>query len=357
MAITLIAIAALAATGAFAQSSVTISGVMDGGFVTSEARGIKGAGFVSNLTATSGWSLAGTSDLGGGMASYFKYGTDASAMNSNGGSVGTGTNNFGTGEVKFGIKGGFGDLALGAVNDLGLQSHLTGTAFGTAVGSGTSVTSRMNAANKARNDNTVRYDSPSFSGFGVSYVGRKQQASGSSVMGLAADQSAQAGVSQIGLTYAAGPLNAIASRLTQDGLNVGGAKDTINNIVANYTFGAFTVYGMMQGSKVSSATAATSDRSALNFGGKYVMGANTFMLTTGRVSENLEGHANKGKSSKNLGLGYEYALSKTTALTARYQRMSDELGYQVTTAGGGLLTGTQTGNDVSRMGVGLRVAF
>jgi predicted porin len=326
---------------------------MDGGFVTSEARGIKGAGFVSNLTATSGWSMLGTSDLGGGMTSFFKYGTDASAMNSNGGSAGTGTNNFGTGEVKFGLKGGFGEVALGAANDLGLQSHLTGTSFGTAVGSGTSVTSRMNAANKARNDNTVRYDSPTFSGFGVSYVGRKQQANGSSVLGLAADTAAQAGVSQIGLTYAAGPLNAILSRVTQNGLNVGASKDTITNIVANYTFGAFTVYGAMQGSNVTSAVATTSDRSALTFGGKYVMGANTFMLTSGRVSENLEGHANKGKSSKNLGLGYEYALSKTTSMTARYQRMSDDLGFVATAP----LGGTQSGNDVSRMGVGLRVAF
>jgi len=85
---TLIAIAALAATGAFAQSSVTISGVMDVGLqmatiqnhATTAAAGLaplngtfnKTNSFASSNTATTAINIAGVEDLGGGMkASFF----------------------------------------------------------------------------------------------------------------------------------------------------------------------------------------------------------------------------------------------------------------------------------------------
>jgi hypothetical protein len=292
----------------------------------------------------------------------------------------------GNSENKVGIMGGFGNIAFGAVNDIGLESHLIATSFGTAIGSGTSITSRMNASDKARSDSTLAYNSPSFGGFSLGYVGRKQQTNGSTAVGVqlqnpaaatyvaaTASQTAaatanstnggnQAGISQVALRYNAGPANAILSRVTNDALNVGGgAKDTITNIAGNFSFGSATLYGALQGTVKVGAVASASDstRSALTFGGKYVMGANTFMATMGRVSESNALSAANGKAAKNLGLGYEYALAKTTSFVARYDRTTDDIGFAGMAAAnlGGGATVTAGDNDRSRLAVGIRTSF
>jgi len=70
----LVALAALAATSAFAQSSVTISGVLDAGYRSvSGPLGTSTKGGFQNGTATSAIILSGTEDLGGGMSAIFRY--------------------------------------------------------------------------------------------------------------------------------------------------------------------------------------------------------------------------------------------------------------------------------------------
>jgi len=71
---TLIALAAVAATtGAFAQSSVTLSGVIDVGV---EKRFSGDATRVTpNRNGTSNWTLSGTEDLGGGLKAVFQIST------------------------------------------------------------------------------------------------------------------------------------------------------------------------------------------------------------------------------------------------------------------------------------------
>ena len=98
---TLIAIAALAATGAFAQSTVTISGTMDAGLsvasVQNATTGVsdKVSGFLGNNVATSAINIAATEDLGAGMkASFFiETNPDMSGTTStaNGAAVAAGT--------------------------------------------------------------------------------------------------------------------------------------------------------------------------------------------------------------------------------------------------------------------------
>ncbi len=387
---TLIAVAALVATGAFAQSSVTISGSFEAGFVSLDMKGQKVLGVAHNMSSTSGLNFTGTSDLGGGLKANFKFGTDINPVSGagNGGSAGNvasaaGANaaaasgvfngtasGWGAAESFLNIQGGMGKLAFGSPNGLALGSHGTSQPFGTAIGSGFRSTSGMNSAVAVRYDNSMRYDSPVIAGgLTLSYLGRKQQSDAANAnynASLGAQD--QAGVSEVGASYNAGPLNVALSRTTEDGLNVqsaaagtgvlsNGNKATATFLVANYTIGAATLYAGWQGSKSqNNLNAGQRDTTGMNIAAKYVMGTNTFMANIGRVGGYV-GAANLGTSNSAslVGLGYEYALSKTAAITARYERVGDNAALGVATTTG--YTTVAGNNDRTRMGVGLRVGF
>lgn len=104
---------ALAATGAHAQSSVTLYGIIDTGveFVShANAAGdhvVRMPGVTGELPSR--WGLRGTEDLGGGYQAVF---TLESGFNVRGGDLGQGGRLFGR-QAFVGLKGGFGTLAFG----------------------------------------------------------------------------------------------------------------------------------------------------------------------------------------------------------------------------------------------------
>ena len=378
---TLIAVAALVATGAFAQSSVTISGSFEAGFVSLDMKGQKVLGVAHNMSSTSGLNFGGTSDLGGGLKANFKLGTDINPVSGSGNSGTTGNTStvtstgitngtvgrFGNAESFVNLEGVFGKASFGLPNGLSLGAHGASQPMGTAIGSGFRSTSTGYTA-LVRYDNSMRYDSPVIAGgLTVSYLGRKQQPDAVSANyseSLGAQN--QAGISELGASYSAGPLNVVFARTTEDALNVktastttftNGNKVTGNALSANYTFGAATVYAGWQGAKSqNNLNAGQRDTTGMNIAAKYAMGTNTFMANIGRVGGYI-GAANLGTSNSAslVGLGYEYALSKTAAITARYERVGDNA-----TLGAAAVTGyTQVpgNNDRTRMGVGLRVGF
>jgi len=93
----------------------------------------------------------------------------------------------------------------------------------------------------------------------------------------------------------------------------------------------------------------------LSVGVSYVTGVNTWMAAYQRASSAL---ATATSAASLLGLGYEYALSKTTALTARYERIGDGSGAgALTNFTGTPFAAVGAATDRTRMGVGLRVGF
>ena len=65
---TLVALAALAATASFAQSSVTISGQLDAGIAaTSSVTGVSNTNLVGGLYGANRLRFVGVEDMGGGM--------------------------------------------------------------------------------------------------------------------------------------------------------------------------------------------------------------------------------------------------------------------------------------------------
>jgi len=390
---TLIAIAALAATGAFAQSTVTIDGVVDAGYVSYNYKGNGVTGIDRNLTATSGINFKASSDLGGGLKAAWLSETNFSPVSStvNTGAVGNvggatgvasantaGTTNgvasaFGGGQQFLDITGGMGRLAFGAINNAQLAFHGASQPFGTAIGSGYGLTSGSFVSAATRSDNSFKYESPTFGGgFQISFINRKGQSvtgTNSAFSSATLGVQAQAQQNDMSLAYSAGPLNAILVRASSDSSNVAtvtagtgvvaipvatAGKGIFTALAANYNMGAWTVYGGYQLNKLSPFIGANLiDRQTVTAAAKYVAGVHTMMGSYQRASNNLVFAAPLTAGSGLLGLGYEYALSKTAALTARYERINDTANLAVIT----VFTAVNGATDPTRMGVGLRVAF
>jgi len=352
----LIALAALAATASFAQSSVQIDGIMDAGFQAIDYKGNKVNGIGNNGSSTSQINFRGTEDLGGGLKADFRVETDWNTV-SNSGNTGAkkadGTvaaaSTFGNGEIRVGLAGGFGRVDLGAVNYNTLGTFLTGQPFGTAIGSGFRATAinDAQATSAVRADNAIKYVSPSFSGLTVSlYKSNKQTKGSAGTTDFSTTLGAydQAGTQEAGVNYANGPLAVSFSNLKQDfnSVGTGTTESTINTLGANYAIGAAKVFGLYQTNKNNTNT---TDNKYYALSGTYAMGATTLMASFGE----LENKA--GLKSKLSALGADYALSKRTALYARYESINDKAGVVAVTGF------TATNDKRTRTAIGVRHSF
>jgi predicted porin len=380
----LIALAALAATGAFAQSSVQIDGVMDAGYQAIDYKGTKVNGFNGNGSTTSQVNFRGVSDLGGGLKADFRVETDwntvSNAANTGAASaIATGTgstaanaqkNNtaasFGNGEIRTGLAGGFGKVQFGAINNNTLIANLTGQPFGTAIGSGHGAIIRSNYAGTAvRSDNSFQYVSPNFSGFDVAYLQANKQtkanngATASTSTGLIAQQSQFSsalgaydlmGTKEASVSYANGPLAARFTNLKEDTQQVGGSTGTVfttNTLGVNYALGAAKVFLWNQSIKADDNSVKTAGTTV---SATYTMGATVLMAQAGSIKSSAG--ATNGLSSKMTSIGADYNLSKTTALYGRYESIKDDAKLIAAAA-----TVDGTSNTRTRLGLGIRTAF
>jgi Gram-negative porin len=218
---------------------------------------------------------------------------------------------------------------------------------------------------EVRGDNTLQYTTPAFGGgFKLNVINRKAQttsaSSGNANFNASLGAQQQASLTSYAALYNAGPLNAVFTRDVQDATNVNSAaagtgvltagnRGTYTGLAANYNLGAATVYGGWQVNKsATSVGAIATDRTTVTLAARYDMGVNSFMGSVQRLTNSLA-----ATSSSLFALGYEYALSKTAAVTARYERIADGAGVAAVTG----YASTAGNNDRTRMGVGLRVGF
>ena len=226
---TLLAIAALAATtGAFAQSSVTMYGVVD-----ASLENVKGTTSVTRVSssnlASSRLGFKGTEDMGDGLKAKFALET---AISADTGANGGGTTRFFDRAAWVGLQGGFGELRLGRID-----SSIGALAGDTAVLGAQAYDDFKIAGTRAgytyrRVDNAITYLLPSF------MPGLTAQLQYSAAMGLSSSPAA-AGAETVdgtgangkgyGLSvkYVAGPFSA--------GLGYLAAKDETATAKANAT--------------------------------------------------------------------------------------------------------------------------
>jgi predicted porin len=340
---TLLAIAIASISGAaFAQTNVTIQGAFDSGvqMFSTETAGVKTRtnrwGSASNTT-TSNITFVVTEDLGGGMKAGLFLKSDPTA----GSSSATG---FWNSQNYLWVSGGFGKVSLGYMDNFANTTATTAQPYGTAMGGGWSgAFGRLNGvgtstgtglpanvavstaatagafagARDIRVNNSVKWDSPSWSGFTAGLLYRSPNSGAGNV---AADADGQ---TQIGLNYNNGPLNlsyANSSFMTNvASLNKGVA--THNLLAANYKFGDVTVYGGWTSSKATGNGAiaganASVDARSWNVALKWQATATiAVMANVLRSDDKLI--ADQDRSLNSLGL--DYALSKRTVAYARWE--------------------------------------
>jgi predicted porin len=369
---TLVAIAALAAFGAQAQSAVSIDGQFDAGLASINYKGNKTTGVLNNGSTTSQINFRGVEDLGGGLKATFRVETDWNTVSNNGntgvkkadGTVAAGSS-FANGEIRGGLTSAqFGSIDFGAINNAQLDAFLTGQPYGTAIGGGfrgifvSDAASAVNAS-VVRFDNSVRYLTPSFSGVSASVLQvKKNTVANSTNFSTTFGNYDYAGVSEYSLRYNNGPLNAIYGVTKQDLSGTEGATvadATLKTLGANYTYGAFKFFVLSQTAGNNLVAGGTSlDRKANMYSVAYTMGQHVFTGGLASATNSITAATNTGKS-KMASLGYDYNLSKMSSVYARYESIKDE---------GGIIPNNSqqaapaTGETTrSRTAVGLRIGF
>lgn len=304
---TLIALAAVAATSAaFAQSSVTIDGVIDLGVVNP----IGAAG--TRIDVTNGGNqirFRGSEDLGGGLRANFILAQRFSPES--GGNDGT-ANNRPTfqGESTVGLSGGFGAVKIGrSLTAFGGRVNLTDP-WGTLQQGSIAILSSGYSADPDQADSAglgrtdaIHYSTPSFGGFSaaVSYGFKESTASGALVNNTDAFTS-------VWLSYAAGPL------YIGGGAESNRKNDDATAILGTYDFGMFKLgggYGNVE-------SAAGVEIKNWNIMGIVPLGAVTLKVGYGK-SKNDTTDTDR---SKKFGIGLDYPLSKRTLIYTSYGRDS-----------------------------------
>ena len=374
---TLIALAALGAMAgvAHAQSSVTLYGLVDvwAGQIKTNTATTPGTattfGQVTNLKQTkidpagfngSRWGMRVREDLGGGMAAIANL---ESGFNADTGASGQGGLLFGR-RANVGLTGGFGTVTLGRNsssyddvsidNAMMLQSIFDPSQSNngpTAAQAGGVLTSAGNAATflgrytswvgyGTRFDNSVKYISPSFSGF-----------SGSLMYAMGENKTATVGQSSsvsANLKYANGPLLVSGGYQSEGGTRTASLKPALENALLSvaYDLGVAKIGAGFNRAKFKDVTAP-----AVLGGGEFKAQKEVNLSVSVPVGAAVisAGYAQSkgdtlGKSS-GVGLQATYALSKRTFLYTGFQstKAYDKLAAAVSANGSGSVIGkTQT---------------
>ena len=342
------ALAALAATGAFAQSSVTIKGTFDPSVANTSTTYANGASvsntFVrNNSQGTSQITFLGTEDLGGGLKASFLLENDFDTRfdaNGQDGVSATGTRGVnlgsGGGEQWLGLSGGFGNIQIGSANTPSLSVQGSRQPYGTKIGSGFN---SVLGTGHVRSNNSVVYTAPTFAGLTVSAAyGFQNNAANTPATGavemattntgapstVGKNDANSASITDIGLMYANGPLAAGVSfwnTAAVQGTTTPAASQT--NLFASYDLGVAKLiagyHAEKQDAYISSARPAGIDANSYNIAATVPLNAAlTLSANFGKLTDNLAARAATPLNKSIAAVGVKFELSKRTSVYARY---------------------------------------
>jgi predicted porin len=351
----LAALALAASSAAMAQnntSSVTVYGVVD-----ANVQVLDGASTLTRVQSGgingSRLGFRGSEDLGGGLRAIF---TLESGINLDDGSTGQGT--FWGRQAYVGLATPLGTVTLGrqygSLYTLSSEfsefsNNVTGASTAIIGGFGGyepvrgSAGSATGNGGPARVNNSIKYESVRFGGF-----------SGGALVGLGEVAGNTSGnrVADVFVRYADHGFDAMLS-FVDDKAELTNANIRSTSGAASYTFGPARVTGGVI--SVDDRSVANADGEGYWIGGSYRLGG-THLLKTQYVESKLKSTDGKTKA---LGLGYQYDLSKRTALyTSVTQFKNEGTGYTARAAGtfpGGVVTAGDP--DITEVVAGIRHAF
>ena len=323
---TLIALATLAAaTGAMAQSTVTITGVVDPSVTSTKTTyGDNGARTVNALKHSQNGTTAvifkGTEDLGGGLKANFLYELDFDPTV--GGSLSSLPDNdkqLQNGEAFASIQGGFGELKLGVANNPSLSVQAGRTGFGTKVGGGFG---GVSGTGRVRDNGSMVYSTPTFSGF-TAMLGYAPETSAVTAVNGGTAAAKVTAKTDLALMYANGPIAAAVSSYAQSGVN------SQTNAYVSYDLGvAKLTLGMHSENQKSTLAAAaapgfakpTGKSSGTNIAIAAPIGAVTLLANYGTLNDKSASNFDR----KITAIGANYALSKRTTAYGRLVNETNE---------------------------------
>lgn len=354
---TLIALAALAATGAaFAQSSVTIYGVVDMALTSVDQGNNRITSIANEGQASNRLGFRGVEDLGGGMSATFvlEGGMQPDSGTSNG-------FNFAR-QSTIGLRGGFGEVRLGRDYAPTFWNHSVYNVFGTnglgnsvntfgvitSVGVSTGQTPLTSGSTTTvRTNNGISYFTPNISGFqGHLMVGLKE----------ADTSNAPNEYTGIRLTYNKGPLSAsIATASEGSGNQTDSYKRT--NLGATYDFGVAKLFAFY----VQGEFGAREQKQA-SIGVSAPVGPGTIKASYLKASYNAAAVANNAAldDATHITIGYDYPLSKRTTVYGLYSRISNDGAGQAGVAydtSVGSVSAVTPGGSSSGFAIGVRHSF
>lgn len=345
-----VALATLAATASFAQSTVTLYGVVDTGYRSVDSGANKFGGMANGSNASNRLGFKGTEDLGGGMkANFVMEGDLAPNDGTNAGfkflrqSTVSLSGNFG--EVRlgrdytpafrvFGIVDPFGTVGVGSAGNL-LWSTVVDTTGGTGIPADSTfltnaaasakpaaqTTARITAADPSvvRANNSFAYYSPNFSGFSGSLM----VSTGIQNTYLLKKQGDMTGLS---LNYGNGPLTlAYANQVTKGGeVATDNQKFTTDFLAGSYDLGVAKAALGYRTEKLALPGGDLKTK-AMIYSVTAPMGAVT--LKASYITKKADLGDGSEKAGNQFALGAVYDLSKRTALYTTYSQLKNEAGF------------------------------
>jgi predicted porin len=314
-----LAVTAALANSAFAQTNVTIYGVVDMGFSRDDNGGA--AGIVNRLDSGilngSRIGFMGTEDLGNGLSASFTLENGFAADN---GTLGQGGRLFGR-QAWVGVNSAFGSVRLGRQMTPVYANSPTFDPFVDALAGDSA---RLFNYSGARIDNSIsyNYDANGFRAQALYGFGE-----------VAGNNSANRSIAGF-VGYKNGPIDSI--------LTYTGTKDATGNTTGkttmlggNYNFGPAAVYAAYAWNKdvlaPTGVVAAGADSRNALIGVTVPIGAGTLKASYIKLWDKAVNNADANQ----IAIGYVYDLSKRTALYTSISRTANDSGARYNTDTGG----------------------
>ncbi len=330
-----LAVLSALSTGALAQSSVTLYGIVDAAIAVEDTGEIgKGSRKVLNSgnQSSSRIGLRGGEDLGGGLTAEFNIESGLAL------DTGTADSAFWGRRAVVGLKGGFGSLFLGReyspIAAVAAASDIFGQGY-----FGTNLSAFTSGRLSRRLSNSVSYRTPSLGGVHASFVASPSEgvSSASRVLGTAVEYSMErlyAGAGYHDLERASN-----------------GLKDKEYALGVGYGVGAFDFKGNYL---VADPAGADNKFEQFNLGVSFGFGS-------GRLLANLQQNRIEGGAKGTaLATTYSHELSKRTNLYASYARLSNNASgsFGISSSSTSVAPGASSpGADPSVLAVGVRHRF
>ncbi len=315
---TLVAIAALASFGAYAQSSVTLFGIIDAGV---ESVSNQSGKTVTSLAGGGGelptlFGMKGSEDLGGGLKANFIL--EGSYNSATGAGNGPNSNSglFGR-EAKVGLSGAFGSVNLGLQIDPALISFLKTDPGGLGqTGSGLQgyLSAAISQANLGGTNGGVNSFANIFDSNAVSYSYSANGFSGTILYALGGGNGSANTVTSGGVSYENGPLLVSAGAFQDKGTGASTAGLSEYNVGAAYKAGAFTVKANYIDFKPKTVASADPEITDTGVGVDYMLSAaNKINVSYYDLQSKTAGTAAAG-SVQSFSFTFDHTLSKSTGL-------------------------------------------